>query len=219
MFTFADNELVHIEVRGNAIKAFIETRDDEPITYLNYSVFYDDLLFGNTKDDIVWILTPQGARASLYAWVNPYFEKTNFHVYNESAEIPHFLKLGSEMEKLYPLFEEVSLFTKKEELDNSNPYADLQINCFGVEYAGFPRKIEARFGNGILNSVWILTSKAEEGRIRQKLRKAYGEQVMVTDEFEVFNDWKVLLRKDKPEVLLLNEALIPAYKEFLLQSE
>ncbi|MEQ5790667.1 hypothetical protein J4E06_06370 [Muricauda sp. NFXS6] len=84
---------------------------------------------------------------------------------------------------------------------------------------GFPRKVEARFGNGKLNSVWIPTAKAEEDRIRQKLKEAYGQHIVITDEFEVFNDWKVLLRKDKPEVLLLNETLIPVYKGFLLKGD
>jgi len=54
------------------------------------------------------------------------------------------------------------------DLDDSDPNAQFQIDCFGVEYAGFPRKIEARFGDDRLNTVWILTGSGEEDRLRKK---------------------------------------------------
>ena len=84
-----------------------------------------------------------------------------------------------------------------------------------MEYAGFPRKLEARFGDKKLNTVWILTAKAEEDRIRKKLTEEYGKALFIDDNWEVFNDWQVLLRKDKPEVLLLTRELGVVYKKEL----
>ena len=77
---------------------------------------------------------------------------------------------------------------------------------------GFPRKVEARFGNNILNVVWILTGKGEEDRIRQALIAEFGNPIFVTDEWEIFNDWQVGLRKDKPEVLLMEKSIGLGYK-------
>lgn len=45
---------------------------------------------------------------------------------------------------------------------------------YGYDYAGFLRKIEAVFGDGILQVVWILTGKGEEDRLRQSLVKEFG---------------------------------------------
>ena len=61
--------------------------------------------------------------------------------------------------------------------------------------------------------VWILTAKAEEQRVRQQLRAAYGEPVFVSDDWEAYQNWEVFLRKDKPEVLFLTAALGQHYKK------
>ena len=87
-----------------------------------------------------------------------------------------------------------------------------QLDCFGFEYAGFPRKIEAVFGDGILEQVWILTGKPEEDRIRQALTEAYGAPSFVDENWEVFDDGRVMLRKDKPEVLMVSDRLAPLYR-------
>lgn len=40
------------------------------------------------------------------------------------------------------------------------PTTQDQVNCFGYYYAGFPRTIEAVFGDGTLELAWILTAAA-----------------------------------------------------------
>ena len=111
------------------------------------------------------------------------------------------------------MFEENAAFINILELDGSDPHAQIQIDCFGIDYAGFPRKIEARFGDGRLNVVWILTGEGEEDRIRQKLKREYGNIIYKNDAWEVFHNWQVLLRKDKPEVLLVTPELGQLYKK------
>ena len=105
------------------------------------------------------------------------------------------------------------MFTFERELGPGDPNAQLQIDCFGIQYAGFPRKFEARFGDNKLNMVWILTGKGEEDRIRQKLIESYGSPIFTNDAWEVFENWQVFLRKDKPEVLLLTPELGEFYKK------
>jgi len=178
------------------------------------------MLFADPKNDIVKFLTKEAAHPNLFMWSNPYLISNDDSNpgYNSSAIIPDFLKMGADMDELKPLIEANSTLTQIEELDGSDPNAQVQINAFGVEYAGFPRKIEARFGDNKLNAVWILTGKGEEDRIRQKLIAAYGQPIFKTDDWEIFNNWQIGLRKDKPEVLLLTQKIGLHYKkEFFKQ--
>jgi hypothetical protein len=130
----------------------------------------------------------------------------------DSNLIPEFIKMGAAIEELRSVFDAKSKFTNTQELDGSDPNAQLQINCFGVDYLGFPRKIEARFGNGILNVVWILTGKGEEDRIRKALIAQFGVPIYTNEDWEIFNNWQVGLRKDKPEVLLMEQSIGLQYK-------
>ena len=67
------------------------------------------------------------------------------------------------------------------------------------------------FGDGILEQAWILTGKGEEDRVRKALVAEYGPPTFVNDTWEVFHDKRVMLRKDKPEVLMLSVKLAPLF--------
>jgi hypothetical protein len=82
-----------------------------------------------------------------------------------------------------------------------------------MEYAGFHRKFEVRFENKKLRKVWILSGKEEENRIQEKLTIEYGNSIFENNNWVVFNNWTVLLRKDKLEVLLITEELSLKYKK------
>ncbi|GAA4268890.1 hypothetical protein GCM10022257_09910 [Hyunsoonleella aestuarii] len=214
VFTFADNKLTYIEARGNSYNTFISKRKDTARTYMDYEVYLKDKLFLKKERDIAWIMTEEAMHTNLFTWENPYLKsdcETNAKS-SHSFEIPVFLKMGASMNDLKPILESNSDFISIEELDGSDPNAQLQINCFGVDYLGFPRKIEARFGNSKLNVVWILTAKGEEDRIRKALTKQYGKPIFVNDNWEIFNNWQVAIRKDKPEILLMEEKIGRDYK-------
>ena len=214
VFTFADDKLKYIEARGNAIEVLTYKLSDTARTYLNYEVYVEEKLFLQKEEDAAWIMTEEAMHVNLFTWENPYLsseisDETNLELSNE---IPKFIKMGASLVELKPVLESHSDFTSTEELDGTDPNAQLQINCFGVDYLGFPRKIEARFGNSVLNVVWILTGKGEEDRIREALIAEFGTPIFVTDEWEIFNDWQVGLRKDKPEVLLMEKSIGLGYK-------
>ena len=215
VFTFADDQLVYLEAQGNVEQVFMAHRKDTARQYMDYQVYFDDLLFIRGDQDRAWLLTPESVHPNFFTWHNPYLDwkEDEIPVYESSAEIPDWLQMGANIEQLRPSLEEAATLVFEEELDGSDPNAQIQINAFGVAYAGFPRKIEARFGDGKLNVVWILTAKGEEDRIRQKLIKVYGQPIEVMKDWEVFENWTVLLRKDKPEVLLLTKELGQFYKK------
>jgi hypothetical protein len=218
IFTFSDDKLSYIEARGNAVKTFENKQKDTARTYLDYKVYVKDRLFLNETKDIAWILNEEGMHLNLFTWENPYFKSSYKLSLDISGKIPDFITMGENINTLKPILEVNSAFTNTEKLDGTDPNAQVQINCFGVNYFGFPRKIEARFGDNQLNTVWILTAKGEEDRIRQELIKHYGKPIFVNDAWEIFDNWKIGLRKDKPEILLLNQELGLFYKkEFFKQ--
>jgi hypothetical protein len=214
VFTFADNKLSYIEARGNVLATLAGKRTDTARTYMQYDVYFNDKLFINKKKDIAWILTDEAMHPNLFTWENPYLNDAidSEGTYKYDGDIPAFLTMGASIDDVKPLLEINSSFTNTEELDGSDPNAQLQINCFGVTYLGFPRKIEARFGDDKLNVVWILTGKGEEDRIRKALTNQYGNPIFVNDEWEIFDNWQVGLRKDKPEVLLMEQQIGLDYK-------
>ncbi len=214
VLTFSDNKLTYIEARGNAIHSLTGKRKDTARNYLQFKVYPSDKLICDPKKDIVWLLTEEALHPNLFAWENPYLttnsdKKPNYY---SSGKIPDYIKMGGQLGELQPIFKAKSKMLNIEQLDGSDPNAQIQLNCFGIEYAGFPRKIEARFGNNKLNTVWILTSKGEEHRIRKKLTQEYGIAIYSNEAWDVFNDWQVFLRKDKPEVLILTKDLGQEYK-------
>lgn len=214
VFTFADGKLCYIEARGNTVETLLSNRKDTARTYMDYIVYAKDKLFVNKKKDAAWILTEEAMHTNLFSWDNPYLNvnyKENTKTIS-SSEIPSFLRMGVTLDEIKPILEANSRMTSTEELDGTDPNAQLQINCFGVDYLGFPRKVEARFGNDRLNVVWILTAKGEEDRIRKALIEQYGEAIFVDKAWEIFNNWQVALRKDKPEVLLMEQEIGLEYK-------
>lgn len=215
IFTFADNKLTYIESRGKAVKSLIDTRTDTARAYLGYQVYFSDRVFAHVEKDAVWILTEAATHPNLFTWENPYLTSENSDPvsYKSSGKIPDFIEMGGNIDELAPNFEVESTLMNREDLDGSDPNAQIQINCFGIEYAGFPRKMEARFGDNKLNVVWILTGKGEEERIRQKLIANYGVPIFKNDDWEIYNDWQIGHRLDKPEVLLLTKELGQYYKK------
>lgn len=215
VFTFSDDQLTNIEAQGNAVKALMKSEQDSMGTYLDYLVNFKKRMLGKVESDQVWILSEEALHINLFTWDNPYLTAVPGSVptYSSSAKIPDFLQMGADLEVLRPLLEANSDVVYEEKLDGSDPYAQLQLNCFGVSYAGFPRKVEARFGDDKLNMVWILTGKGEEDRLREQLIKNYGEPVFKNEAWEIFKDWTIGLRKDKPEVLIMTKELGQFYKK------
>jgi len=215
VFTFSDDKLSYIQAKGNVVKGISSDIKSKPRAYLNYQVYLEELLFIHQKMDVAWFLTSAGLHTNLFTWDNPYLtpnNKSKVH-YNPSVKIPDFIKMGEDIANLMPLLKKNSNYIYKENLGEKQGIIKTQINCFGVEFAGFPRKFEARFENNKLTKVWILTAKGEEVRIREKLIKEYGKALFINDKWEVFNNWTVLLRKDKPEILLLTKSLGAMYKQ------
>lgn len=213
VFTFSDDKLSFIQAKGNVNKSIVTAVKEKSQTHLNYQVYPSELLYINLKSDIASFLTPKSLHLNLFTWNSPYLNSNIEVKYNPSAKIPSFIKMGENLENVLPILKKNSHFVNVESLGTTNSIVKTQANCFGIEYAGFPRKFEIRFENNRLSKVWILTGKEEENRIRKKLSTEFGKPIFENDNWIVFNNWTFLLRKDKPEVLLITKELGLKYKK------
>ncbi|UCE92666.1 MAG: hypothetical protein JSV73_07470 [Flavobacteriaceae bacterium] len=220
VFTFSDDSLTFIEAKGNVEKVLVsQVQDTMSWHYLGYDVYQKQKLFVHKENDVARIMTDEAIHPNLFVWENPYlYGESKPEPLENTGLIPSFIKMGASYSELQKDLESHSAFTSRRDLPDGDPNAQYQIDCFGVNYLGFPRKIEARFGDDKLNVVWILTAKGEEERIRQALIEQFGQPDFQDENWEIFNNWQVGLRKDKPEVLLLERELGQVYKkEFFKQ--
>ena len=213
VLTFADNRLVFMEGKGGTMSLLEAFPDVAYQSYDAYRFYGDWSLVARADTDTFWLTGPEGMHLNLFGWEHPLLQGDSWPAYPQGVGVPEYLEMGAPLAQLEPLLEAASTFIIREELDGSDPNAQLQLNCYGIPFAGFSRKAEARFGDGRLNMVWILTARAEEQRVRQQLRATYGEPVFVSDDWEAYENWEVFLRKDKPEVLFLTAALGQYYKK------
>lgn len=213
-FSFADGHLVMIKAVGNACNSLLSSAGDQFGSIEDWDFYKEMHIVANQGTDTVWLLNDDAIHPHLFLW--------NHQEVNAQdpldASIPEVLNFGSAYRTLTKKLNALSITTTKEEISPptipTNPKRQVQLNCYGFNYAGAPRKLEAVFADGKLAIVWILTAKAEEDRIRQALIRSYGEPIFVSDEIEAFDGWKVALRKDKPEILAISDDLIPFMKSF-----
>lgn len=222
VFTFGDDSLALVEARGGAVEALISKAGPLAGNLAGFDVYKETMTLVRPGDDRVWSLSSAAAHGHMFLWSNPAFAASGEKMPEASRirmERPEMLAFGDSIEQVALRLEQACALAEREEIAEpwlpSSPERQTQINCYGFVYAGFPRKIEAVFGDGRLELAWILTGSAEEDRLRKALIEAYGPAETISDDYEVFDQGRVSLRKDKPEVLMLSDAMIPLYRKSL----
>lgn len=212
--TFADDRLVLVYAEGGAGE--LKSLADRPLEdWMQFGVLWPQRLVIEREAGRAWIMSREAAHPNLFQWPNPYVDRSERVTYAASAARPGSLRFGRTLEELKPLFESQCAFTQLATYDVwllNQPEVQQQLDCFGLEYSGFPRKVEAVFGDGILHQAWILTGAGEEARVRRALTAAFGPATYVDENWEIFDEGRVMLRKDKPEVLMLSDELAPLYR-------
>ena len=219
IFTFSDGKLSYIEMIGNVVNCLTSERKETPVKFSDYVLYPSDLLYLNPKKDRAWILNKESQHSNMFLVERSNLNQKSNKKNNSSIKIPSFIKMDEDFETLKPIFQNKSMFMNIENIGKDNQTKKFQINAYGIEFAGFPRKFEARFEDGKLNMIWILTGKGEENRLRTKLINEYGKALFVSKKWEAYNDWKILLRKDIPEILILNQELGLTFKNKLIKSK
>ncbi len=211
VFTFSDGRLSFISVKGEGVSKISDIE-----FYKGYKFYTGkDNMVINEKENEAFFLTEEGLHTNLFAWKNPYLNtEAVVPKYTASGKIPEVFKFEALIGELKPRLEETTTLLDTREFPNG----ETQLNCFGMEYAGFPRKIEAKFNaEGKLYLLWILTAKQEESRVKKALIQAYGIPIFVNDTWEVFHDWRISLRKDKPEILVVSKEGADKHKKEVME--
>lgn len=216
-FIFADGSLAAILLSGGATATLAAAVPDEGQA-LGAWIAHPSLgTIIAPEQDRAWILSPEALHPHLFLWFDPHLPGVEPVTTSASAATPDAFRFGARYDELaaqlHALAPAARLDTIAEPWLPTAPRVQTQLNLYGFDYAGFPRKAEVVFGDGRLQLVWILTGAAEEDRVRRALVAAHGEPEFVSGEFEAFAGWTVALRKDKPEVLLLADELAPVFRE------
>ncbi len=220
VFVLADDRLKMIEAQGGALRTLLGERTDSS-PYLSWLVFDDGQLIADPASDTVWLLSEEALHPHLFLWPTPFpYRSTDTPPSAaSSAALPSFIAFGADLESSTPLFAAACPTMAIREIEDiwlpHEPETQTQIDCLGIDFAGGPRKLEAVFGDGVLELVWILTAKPEEERIRRALVDAHGPVSHASASWEVFEGGRIALRKDVPEVLAISERLVPYYAELL----
>lgn len=217
-FTFADNKLAMIDARGGAKTALTKLAKDQQVSHLGFDIHLKERMFFSQNIDSVRIIGADYQQSIIFMWSNPVFSTKQSHPVNPKLAIstPQVLQFGKTLQNLRPLFEDNCQGVMVKNIEKiwleSKPAKQTQLNCYGIPYAGFIRKAEAVFGDDKLQLVWILTQKPEESRLRALLTERFGQADYIDENWEAFDDWKVALRKDKPEVLILSDQMARIYR-------
>jgi len=215
--TIADGKAIHIYGK-NIDDSLIVKPNGETKNYLNYIVYQSYLYWEHQEDHSITLISKEALHPNLFVWKNPYLESNSekFKTSQLDAKFPPVLRFGSTLKNLKPIFEKHCIPLEIIETDvwlENHPNKQIQVNCFNYNFLGFPRKIEAIFGDDILELAWILTTKQEESRIKDALIDIYGRTYESSEHWDVFYDGRVYLRKDKPEVLAISSKLVPLIRK------
>jgi hypothetical protein len=89
----------------------------------------------------------------------------------------------------------------------TEPAAQFQIDCYGYEIAGYPRKLEFVFGDETLQQMWLMFDIGDIPRLREFLTLNYGDAISVDDQYEIFDEGRLALRKDIPEIRMVSDEI------------
>jgi hypothetical protein len=212
-FLIADGRLRMIELRGPNVPAWVAgAASSEPEAQAAYEIYREDGIVLNENEDRAWLLNSDAIRSYAFLQPNPF--AAAFGPQEEAtAVLPPELELGADFEEIATPFTRACASHAIRELDPADhplkPRSHVQIDCYGYPYLGFPRLIEAVFADGKLTHVRVLTTAREQARVRAALFDRYGEAVRSGEDFEVYADGTVALRKeDPPEVLFMSESML-----------
>lgn len=210
-FLIADGELRMVELRGQGVADWVRARTSaEPTALGDFTVFADDRLVLNEMGGRAFVIDAGDLRSYAFLQSDPFSDADDPS--DAAAARPPELTMGEKLETVKSSLSAACASLVVRELDSAShpfkPGKHAQIDCYGYDFLGFPRLVEAVFADDELTHAWILTTSQEEGRNRAALVARYGEAVRSDDAFEVYDDGTVALRKDdNPEILFMSKAM------------
>lgn len=214
--TVADGKVAHIYGIKIPDELVIEPKG-QTSEYMGHQAYEGYVLWKYQPDNSVILVHEDGLHPHLFLWKNPMLKSVNNTNLSNTHVSSSVLKLGSDFKDLKPIFDQ-SCAPLEVKPKNSpwftNPSTNqFQVDCFHHNIFGFQRKIEAVFSDELLKLVWILTAKQEEDRLKEHLVRMFGPVHKTYQNWFVFDQGRIYLRKDKPEILIISDELAPAVRE------
>lgn len=204
VYTFADGELVMIEARGAGSEL---APAPEPAMQMDvFDVFPEQGVIINRERDQTWYFGDLKLANIFIFWDNPVWDGSGGAAVNTEWFLPPEAVWGESAESVMDALGEKCVLMMHRAIDEvwlrTEPAEQHQIDCFGYEIAGYPRKLEFVFGDNELEQIWLLFGPADIARTRVHFSREFGAPVHVDDRLEAFEGWHVAIRKDVPEILM-----------------
>ena len=209
MFTFADNALVMIEVRGS--NGQLRPEGDPAFQAPGFDVFMPVLAIAHTGIDRIDFISGFPLAPLAISWDNPAWTTNHPSAPDEPFFLPSEIVFGASVAEMTDTLDGVCPLSMGRQIEEvwlaTEPTAQFQIDCIGYEIAGYPRKLEFVFGDDTLQQIWLMFDVGDIARIREFLTAQYGEPLFVDEQYEIFDDYRLALRKDIPEIRYVSDEI------------
>jgi hypothetical protein len=215
MFTFADDKLVLFEARGAS--ANLRPAGDPAAKVAGFEVFLpQQLLIDEPRDRAVVFGSFALAPIALH-WNNPAWSSDLVSAPTSDFFLPHEAAFGASKETMTKVLDKSCAVVRGKPIDEvwlaTKPAAQFQIDCYGYEMAGYPRKFEFVFGDGVLQQMWLLFDEGDVPRLRAFLTGKFGPPLQVDESYEIFDNWRIALRKDVPELRMASDTIAKIWSQ------
>jgi len=205
VYTFADDALVMIEARGAG--GTLAPAPEPAMQMEAFDVYAEQGVVINRQRDQTWYFGDLNLANLFIFWDNPVWENRDAAIDTEWF-LPPEAVWGESAESVMAALGDKCGLMKHRSIDElwlrTAPAEQQQLDCYGYEIAGYPRKLEFVFGDDRLEQIWLMFGPADIARARDHFSGEFGAPVHVGDVLEAFEGWHVAIRKDIPEILMLS---------------
>jgi hypothetical protein len=209
MFTFADDKLVLIHTRGQPGNL---RPDAEPVAqFEDFDVYMPHQIIVNAETGQSAVFGEFPIVPLAFHWNNPAWTADTISPTKAEFFLPPEIVFGTSLASMTETLNEACALSVERSIDEvwlvTEPAAQFQIDCYGYEIAGYPRKLEFVFGAETLQQRWVMFGVGDIPRLREFLTVNYGNPISVDEQYEIFDDGRLALRKDIPEIRMVSDEI------------
>ena len=209
IFTFADDKLVLIHARGQAENL---RPDAEPVAQFGeFDIYMPHRVIVNAETGQSAVFGDFPIVPLALHWDNPAWTSDVISATNAEFFLPPEVVFGASLAEMTATLDDACPLSMGRSIDEvwlaTAPAAQFQIDCFGYEIAGYPRKLEFVFGDASLQQMWLMFDSGDIPRLREFLTSNYGDAISVDDHYEIFDEGRLALRKDIPEIRMVSDEI------------
>lgn len=208
--SYSDGFLVLTQFQGPGL---VETMTgdlqvaDDLVRYAGLDIYPGTALAVDRINGRAWLLSPAHLHAHLFLFEHPMLMQIAQPSFESRSDqlLPRGLDSGADLITARTILSAHCPHYEERRIEPVTLLGGLseqmQIDCFGLVVAGFPRKAEFVFGDGRLDLIWILTRNEEHARMRGHLTHLYGAPLEESDTYIIWPDGRAL-RTDVPEIMI-----------------